>query len=91
RMRYGRVPELQKQLEQMEKALHDRTGGSLLREEVEETDVAEVIAKWSGVPASRLLEGESQRLLAMEEELKKRVIGQDEAVEAVAKAVRRSR
>ncbi|MGI0131933.1 MAG: ATP-dependent chaperone ClpB [Thermoplasmata archaeon] len=91
RMRYGRIPELQKQVEEMERAFHSDASPSLLREEVGEEDVANVVAKWSGVPVSRLLEGETARLLSMEEELKQRVIGQDEAVAAVATAVRRSR
>ncbi len=90
RLRFGTVPELQKRLEEQTKAAE---GGpdALLKEEVTESDVAEVIAKWSHVPVSRLLEGETARLLGMEEELRKRVIGQDEAVTAVAQAVRRSR
>ncbi len=89
RLRYGRVPELQKQVEGLTAAVEGPN--PMLREEVTEEDVAFVVAKWSGVPVSRLLEGETQRLLHMEEELKKRVVGQDEAVAAVAKAVLRSR
>ena len=91
RMRYGRIPELQKEVAEMERSLHANQDESLLREEVSEEDVAHVVAKWSGVPVSRLLEGETARLLTMEEELKRRVVGQDEAVAAVATAVRRSR
>ena len=91
RLRYGEIPELQRKLEAKNQALKPSQGETLLREEVDEEDVARVVAKWSGVPVSRMLEGETQRLLHLEEELKKRVIGQDEAVDLVARAVRRSR
>ena len=91
RLRYGTVPDLKKQVETLTKATERRAEGSLLREEVGEEDVALVISKWSGVPVHRMLEGETQRLLHMEEVLRERVVGQDEAVAAVAKAVRRSR
>jgi ATP-dependent Clp protease ATP-binding subunit ClpB len=91
RLRYGEIPELQRQVEAKNKALKPAQGDSLLREDVDEEDVAQVVAKWSGVPVSRMLEGETQRLLHLEDELKKRVIGQDEAVDLVARAVRRSR
>jgi ATP-dependent Clp protease ATP-binding subunit ClpB len=91
RLRYGTVPDLQKQIEELSKATERRPEESLLQEEVSEEDVARVISKWSGVPVSRMLEGETQRLLHMEEALRQRVVGQDEAVAAVAKAVRRSR
>ncbi|HLY77099.1 MAG TPA: AAA family ATPase, partial [Thermoplasmata archaeon] len=91
RLRYGEIPELQRKLEAKNRALKPAQGDTLLREEVDEEDVAQVVAKWSGVPVSRMLEGETQRLLHLEEELKKRVIGQDEAVDLVARAVRRSR
>ena len=91
RLRYGEIPELQRKLETKNQALKPAQGDTLLREEVDEEDVAQVVAKWSGVPVSRMLEGETQRLLHIEEELKKRVIGQDEAVDLVSRAVRRSR
>jgi ATP-dependent Clp protease ATP-binding subunit ClpB len=91
RLRYGTVPDLKKQVETLTKVAERRAEGSLLREEVGEEDVALVISKWSGVPVHRMLEGETQRLLHMEEVLRERVVGQDEAVAAVAKAVRRSR
>jgi len=91
RLRYGTVPDLKKQVETLTKATERRGESSLLREEVGEEDVALVIAKWSGVPVQRMLEGETQRLLHMEEALRARVVGQDEAVAAVSKAVRRSR
>ncbi len=91
RLRYGTVPDLQKQVAALTKATEGRAGSALLREEVSDEDVALVISKWSGVPVSRMLEGETQRLLHMEESLRERVVGQDEAVAAVSKAVRRSR
>ncbi|MGA7860623.1 MAG: ATP-dependent chaperone ClpB [Thermoplasmata archaeon] len=91
RLRYGEIPELQRQVEAKNQSLTPAQGDTLLREDVDEEDVAQVVSKWSGVPVSRLLEGETQRLLHLEDELKKRVIGQDEAVELVARAVRRSR
>ncbi len=91
RLRYGTLPELQKKVETLTKSVEGSPGTGLVREEVTEEDVALVVAKWSGVPVSRLLEGETRRLLHMDEELRKRVVGQDEAVEAVSKAVLRSR
>ncbi|MCI4331600.1 MAG: ATP-dependent chaperone ClpB [Thermoplasmata archaeon] len=91
RLRYGVIPDLQRQLEANRLTTKGDQTERLLREEVDEEDVAQVIAKWSGVPISRLLEGETHRLLQMEEELRKRVVGQEEAVTAVATAVRRSR
>ncbi|MCI4351624.1 MAG: ATP-dependent chaperone ClpB [Thermoplasmata archaeon] len=91
RLRYGTVPEIQKKLEGREKELQKGDRATLLREDVGEEDVARVIGKWSGVPVTRMLEGETKRLLSMEEELQKRVIGQNEAVDTVARAVRRSR
>jgi len=91
RLRYGTVPELQKKIDALTKEVENPAAGTMLREEVTEDDVALVVSKWSGVPVTRLLEGEMARLLHMEEFLRKRVVGQDEAVAAVAKAVRRSR
>ena len=91
RLRYGTVPELQKEVDSLTKETESTPAGSLLREEVTEDDVALVISKWSGVPVTRLLQGEMKRLLTMEDSLRKRVVGQDEAVAAVSKAVRRSR
>jgi len=91
RLRYGTLPDLQKQVEARNAAMNREEGTTLLREEVGAEDIAHVISKWSGVPISRLLEGETMRLLTMEDEIRQRVVGQDEAVDAVAKAVRRSR
>jgi len=91
RQRYGTVPELQRKVEALTKATESKDGAALLREEVSDEDVALVISKWSGVPVSRMLQGETERLLHMEEALRARVVGQDEAVAAVSKSVRRSR
>ncbi len=91
RLRYGTIPELQKKVEALSKSVEGERETGLLREEVTDEDVALVVSRWSGVPVSRMLQGEKDRLLHMEEELKQRVVGQDEAVTAVAKAVRRSR
>ncbi len=91
RLRYGTMPELQKKVESLTAEVETPGGEGLLREEVTEEDVAYVISKWSGIPISRMLEGEKERLLQMEDELRRRVIGQDEAVEAVSRAVRRAR
>ncbi len=91
RLRYGRVPELKKKVDSLTASIEKSGESGLLREEVTEEDVARVVAKWSGVPVTRLLEGETARLLRMEDELKRRVIGQDEAVAAVAHAVLRAR
>ncbi len=93
RIRYGETPELQKQLQDRERKLIElhQSGGGLLREEVTAEEIAEVVAKWTGVPVSRLLEGEKEKLMKMEERLHARVIGQDDAVRAVSDAVRRSR
>ncbi|MGP8075156.1 MAG: ATP-dependent chaperone ClpB [Thermoplasmata archaeon] len=91
RLRYGTVPDLQKKIDALTKEAEGPAAATMLREEVTEDDVALVVSKWSGVPVTRLLQGEMNRLLQMEEFLRKRVVGQDEAVSAVAKAVRRSR
>jgi ATP-dependent Clp protease ATP-binding subunit ClpB len=92
-LRYGEIPELEKTVAEQEAKLAElhRDGGSMLTEEVTDQDVAEVVAKWTGIPVSRLLEGEVEKLIHMEERLHERVIGQDEAVEAVSNALRRSR
>ena len=87
-LRYGKLRELEHQLAEMA----NRSGGPrLLKEEVDEDDIAAVVSRWTGIPVSKLLEGETQKLLHLEEELHHRVIGQDEAVEAVAQAVIRAR
>lgn len=92
-LKYSKLTELQKQLREAEAQLTatQTTGKSLLREEVTESDIAEIISKWTGIPISKLVESEMQKLLHLEDELHKRVIGQDEAVTAVADAIQRSR
>ncbi len=91
-LQYGRIPELEKLLESERERLEElQKDGVFLKEEVDEEDVAEVVAKWTGVPVSKMLEGEMQKLVAMELNLSQRVIGQDEALEAVSNAVRRAR
>jgi ATP-dependent Clp protease ATP-binding subunit ClpB len=91
-LQYGRIPELERQLEAEQAKLAElQTDGVMLKEEVDEEDVAEVVAKWTGVPVSKMLEGEMQKLVSMEERLRNRVIGQDEALTAVSNAVRRAR
>jgi len=90
-LRYGRLPDLQKQLAEATARLQDQGPNPMLKEEVDEEDIAEVVAKWTGVPVARLVEGETQKLLRLEEHLRGRVVGQDDALEAVADAVRRSR
>jgi ATP-dependent Clp protease ATP-binding subunit ClpB len=91
-LKYGRLPELQNQLREKEAALATLQGpGSLLKEEVTADDIAEIVSAWTGVPVTRLMEGETEKLIHMEERLHARVIGQDEAIEAVSDAVRRAR
>jgi ATP-dependent Clp protease ATP-binding subunit ClpB len=92
RLKYGDAVQAQRELEQANAQLAEtQASGALLKEEVDEDDVAAIVSKWTGIPVSRLMEGEIQKLLHMEENLHRRVIGQEEAVEAVANAVRRSR
>ena len=91
-LKYGKLTGLQKQLEAAEQRLQQKQSGvRLLKEEVDEEDIADVVSRWTGIPVSRLLEGEMKKLLALEDELHKRVIGQDEAVMAVSEAVLRAR
>src|SRR5512133_4294703 len=88
-LRYGRLPELERSLTSAEESV--QTGQSMLKEEVGPDDIAEVVQAWTGIPAGRLLEGETQKLLCMEDGLGKRVVGQPDAVRAVSDAVRRAR
>jgi ATP-dependent Clp protease ATP-binding subunit ClpB len=91
-IQYGTIPELERKLEtEHAKLAQIQRDGVTLKEEVDEEDVAEVVAKWTGVPVSKMLEGEMHKLVTMEERLRERVIGQNEALEAVANAVRRAR
>ena len=92
RLRFGTIPELERGLEEAERQLDEKQDEHrMLKEEVSEDDVAEVVANWTGIPVNRLLEGEVQKLVHMEDRLHERVVGQEEAVEAVANALRRSR
>jgi ATP-dependent Clp protease ATP-binding subunit ClpB len=90
-LRYGTLHQLERQLTELEATLTDHQGERMLREEVDEEDIATTVAKWTGIPVTRLLEGETQKLVRMEERLGQRVIGQEEAIRAVANAVRRGR
>jgi ATP-dependent Clp protease ATP-binding subunit ClpB len=90
-LKYGKQPELQKRLSEQEAGLADSGGRRLLKEEVDADDIARIVAVWTGIPVTRLMEGEQAKLIRMEDELHKRVVGQDEAVAAVSDAVRRAR
>jgi ATP-dependent Clp protease ATP-binding subunit ClpB len=91
-LQYGKLVQLQEQVRDEEKALVTlQATGKLLKEEVDADDIAEIVGRWTGIPVSRLLEGEVQKLLHMEERLHQRVIGQDEAIDAVSNAIRRAR
>ncbi|MFO1478407.1 MAG: ATP-dependent chaperone ClpB [Verrucomicrobiota bacterium] len=90
-IQYGRIPELEKKLAAIEKQAGTGSRASLLRQEVTDEDIARVVASWTGIPVSRMLEGERAKLVKMEERLQQRVIGQSEAIHAVSNAVRRSR
>ncbi|MDJ0561980.1 MAG: AAA family ATPase, partial [Microcystis sp. M53599_WE4] len=92
-LKFGKLTDLQRQMSALETQLADKqtTGKSLLREEVLESDIAEIISKWTGIPLNKLIESEKEKLLNLEEELHESVIGQEEAVTAVAEAIQRSR
>lgn len=91
-LRYGKIKEAQVRLESLQQQLSEnQKGNSLIKEEVTREDIAEVVAKWTGVPVMKMLQGEREKLLQLEEELHKRVVGQEEAIEAISDAVRRSR
>ncbi|MDD3655715.1 MAG: ATP-dependent chaperone ClpB [Atribacterota bacterium] len=91
-IKYGKMPELEKQLEENNKKIASLQKSSrMLKEEITEEDITQIVAKWTNIPVGRLIEGETEKLIRMEQELKKRVVGQDEAVSLVANAIRRSR
>ena len=91
-IRYGKIKEEQERLTELQKQLEEnQKGKSLIKEEVTNEDIAEVVAKWTGIPVTKMLQSEREKLLKLEEELHKRVVGQEEAIEAVSDAVRRSR
>ena len=91
-IRYGRLKALQDEIENIQKQLRETQGGeAMIKEEVTSEDIADVVSRWTGIPVSKMLQSEREKLLHLEEELHKRVIGQDEAIQAVSDAVRRSR
>ena len=91
-IRYGKIKELNNEIEEVSRMLHDAQGGdAMIKEEVTAEDIAEVVSRWTGIPVSKMLQSEREKLLNLEDELHKRVIGQDEAITAVSDAVRRSR
>jgi ATP-dependent Clp protease ATP-binding subunit ClpB len=90
-LRYGKIKELQEELEKQQKILANKGDATLIKEEVTYDDIAEVVAKWTGIPVTKMLQSEREKLLRLEDELHKRVVGQEEAIEAVSDAVRRSR
>jgi ATP-dependent Clp protease ATP-binding subunit ClpB len=91
-IRYGKITTLEKEIASLKETIgKKRSKGTLIQEEVASEDIAAIVSKWTGIPVSRMLESEKEKLLRLEDELHKRVVGQDEAIEAVADAVRRSR
>ncbi len=90
-LRYGKIKEAQEQLEKQQIILANKEGTSLIKEEVTYEDIAEVVAKWTGIPVTKMIQSEREKLLTLEDELHKRVVGQEEAIEAISDAVRRSR
>ena len=91
-IRYGKLQALDKEIEDTQKQLRDMQGDkAMIKEEVDAEDIADVVSRWTGIPVSKMLQSEKDKLLHLEEELHQRVIGQDEAIEAVEDAVRRSR
>ncbi|MEN8186391.1 MAG: ATP-dependent chaperone ClpB [Bacteroidota bacterium] len=90
-IRYGKIKDEEEKLEELEKVLDENQENSLINEEVTSDDIAEVVAKWTGIPVQKMLQSERVKLLQLEDELHKKVIGQDEAIQAVSDAVRRSR
>jgi ATP-dependent Clp protease ATP-binding subunit ClpB len=91
-LQYGKLPELERKIKEREQELESlQQAQRMLKEQVDEEDIAEVVAKWTNIPVSRLMEGEVQKLIHMEDRLHKRVVGQDEAIRAVANAIRRAR
>ncbi|MDM8003368.1 MAG: ATP-dependent chaperone ClpB [Bacteroidota bacterium] len=91
-IRYGKLIENEKEIEKLDRAIEEkRNAGSMVRDDVRSDDIAEIVSRWTGIPVSRMLESEKEKLLRLEEELHRRVVGQDEAIRAVSDAVRRSR
>lgn len=90
-LRYGKIKEAQEQLEQLQVSLEEQQENALIKEEVTNDDIAEVVAKWTGIPVTKMLQSEREKLLRLEQELHKRVVGQEEAIQATSDAIRRSR
>ena len=90
-IRYGRLQQAEANIKAAQEALHAMQGESLIKEEVDEDDIAEIVARWTGIPVTKMMQSERDKLLHLEEELHKRVVGQDEAIQAVSDAIRRSR
>ena len=90
-IRYGKIQQAEANIKAAQDALHSMSGDSMIKEEVDEDDIAEVVARWTGIPVTKMMQSERDKLLHLEEELHKRVVGQDEAIEAVSDAIRRSR
>ena len=90
-IRYGKIQQAEANIKSAQDALHSMSGDSMIKEEVDEDDIAEVVARWTGIPVAKMMQSERDKLLHLEEELHKRVVGQDEAIEAVSDAIRRSR
>ena len=91
-IRYGKLGQLQREIETLQTQLHERQGAeAMVKEEVTADDIADVVSRWTGIPVSRMMQSEREKLLHLEEELHRRVVGQDEAITAVSDAVRRSR
>ena len=90
-IRYGKIQQAEANIKAAQDALHALSGDTLIKEEVDEDDIAEVVARWTGIPVTKMMQSERDKLLHLEEELHKRVVGQDEAIEAVSDAIRRSR
>ncbi len=90
-LKYGRIPQMQKQLEALEKQVQRAGEGNLLRDRVTDEEIAKIVERWTGIPVSRLVQGEREKLLTLDTVLHKRVVGQEEAVQAVTKAIQRSR
>ena len=90
-IRYGRLQQAEANIKAAQEALHAMQGDSLIKEEVDEDDIAEIVARWTGIPVTKMMQSERDKLLHLEEELHRRVVGQDEAIQAVSDAIRRSR
>ena len=90
-IRYGRLQQAEANIKAAQEALYAMQGESLIKEEVDEDDIAEIVARWTGIPVTKMMQSERDKLLHLEEELHKRVVGQDEAIQAVSDAIRRSR